>query len=242
MKKNIKKLTSERYKEKKNLGILIAVRSDSKRLPGKHFKIINDKLRLSVLDYCVKRCKKSKIKNIILCTSSNKNDNIFEKYANKNNVKIFRGSKNNVLKRHIDCAEKYNITDIVRITGDCPLVDKSIINSLLNIYKKNNYDYIGNITPPTFPDGLDVEIVKLSSLKKSLTENKSHANKEHVTIHIRGSNKYKKYNLLYNNDLSKIKWSVDTEIDLKLIKKITETFHPKIYFDWQEIYKLRKFN
>jgi len=236
-------LTSEKYKEKKIFAILIAVRSDSTRLPGKHFKIINEKLRLSMLDYCIKRCKKSKIQNIILCTSSNKNDDIFEKCAKKNKVKIYRGSKNNVLKRYIDCAEKYNVSDIVRITGDCPLVDKNMINNLLNIYKKNNYDYVSNITPPTFPDGLDVEFIRLSILKKSFNENKSNENKEHVTLHIRKSNKYKKYNLsYYKKDLSRIKWSVDTEIDLKLIKEIVATFHPKIHFDWKDIYKLKKFN
>lgn len=236
-------MTLEKYKEKRNFAILIAARSDSKRLPGKHFKIINDKLKLSVLDYCVKRCKKSKINNIILCTSINKNDNIFEKYSKRTKINLFRGSKNNVLKRYIDCAEKYNISDIVRITGDCPLVDKNMINNLLNIYKKNNYDYVSNITPPTFPDGLDVEIIKLSLLKQSFAENKSNENKEHVTMHIRKNYKYKKYNLShYKKNLSRIKWSVDTEIDLKLIKKIVTTFHPKIHFDWKDIYKLKKFN
>ena len=72
----------EKYKKKK-FAILIAARSDSVRLPGKHLKIINEKRKLSVLDYCIKRCRKSKIQDIILCTSSNKNDNIFEKYAKK---------------------------------------------------------------------------------------------------------------------------------------------------------------
>lgn len=236
-------MTSEKYKDKKIFGILIAVRSDSTRLPKKHFKIINDKLKLSVLDYCIRRCKKSKIKNIILCTSNNKNDNIFERYAKKNKVKIFRGSKNNVLKRYIDCAEKYNVSDVVRITGDCPLVDKNIINNLLSIYKKNNYDYVSNVTPPTFPDGLDVEIIKLSALKKSFNENKSLLNKEHITLHIRKNNKFKRYNMTYDkNNLSKIRWTVDTENDLKLIKKIVMEFHPKIHFEWKKIYKLRKFN
>lgn len=235
-------MTSEKSKAKKKFGILIAVRSDSKRLPGKHFKIINDKLKLSVLDYCIKRCKNSKIQNIILCTSSNKNDNIFEEYAKKSKVKIFRGSKNNVLKRYIDCAEKYCISDIVRITGDCPLVDKNIINNLLNIYNKNDYDYVSNVTPPTFPDGLDVEIVKLLALKRSYADNKSHLNKEHITLHIRKSNEYKKHNMIYKNNLSKIRWTVDTTNDLKLIKKIIVKFHPKIHFGWKEIYKLREFN
>ena len=228
---------------RRKFGILIAVRSDSMRLPGKHFKILNDKLKLSVLDYCIKRCKKSKVQDIFLCTSKNKNDNIFIEYAKKNNIKIFRGSKNNVLKRYIDCAEKHNISEIVRITGDCPLVDKNIINNLLNIYKKNNYDYVGNVTPPTFPDGLDVEIINLGALKKSLLENKSHLNKEHITLHIRHDNKYKKYNLSSKkNNLSKIRWTVDTENDLKIIKKIVMKFHPKIHFDWEDVYKLKEFN
>ncbi|MDA7801190.1 glycosyltransferase family protein [Candidatus Pelagibacter sp.] len=235
-------MTLERYKLKKKFGILIAARSDSSRLPGKHFKIINEKLNLSVIDYCIKRCKKSKVKNIILCTSNNKNDDVFEKYSKKNNIKVFRGSKNNVLKRYIDCAEKYKISDIIRITGDCPLVDKYIINNLLNIYKEKDYDYVGNVNPSTFPDGLDVEIIKLSMLKKSFTENKSRSNREHVTLHIRKNNKYKKYNMTYKNNLSRIRWTLDTENDLKLIKKIAMTFHPKIHFEWKEIYKLRKFN
>tara|TARA_X000000950_G_scaffold96176_1_gene121416 strand:+ start:11009 stop:11716 length:708 start_codon:yes stop_codon:yes gene_type:complete len=235
-------LILEKYKKKK-FAILIAARSDSARLPGKHFKIINEKRKLTVLDYCIKRCRKSKIKDIILCTSSNKNDNIFEKYAKKNKIKVFRGSKNDVLKRYIDCCEKYNLSDIVRITGDCPLVDKDIINNLLNIYLKNNYDYASNVCPPTFPDGLDVEIVKLSILKKSFIENKSVLNKEHVTLNIRKNTKYKKYNMSYNKkNLSKIRWTVDTKKDLRFIKKIVMKFHPKIHFSWQEIYKLKRFN
>jgi spore coat polysaccharide biosynthesis protein SpsF (cytidylyltransferase family) len=236
-------LTSEKFRKIKKFGILIAVRSDSKRLPGKHFKVINDKLKLSVLDYCIKRCKSSNVNNIILCTSNNQNDKIYERYAKKNDIKIFKGSKNNVLKRYIDCAEKFKISDIIRITGDCPLVDKNIINSLLNIYKKNNYDYVSNITPPTFPDGLDVEIFSLLSLKKSLLENKSSLNKEHVTFHIRKNYKYKKFNMTYSNkNLSKIRWTVDTENDFKLVKDIVMEFHPKIHFDWKAIYKSGKFN
>ncbi len=236
-------MTLERYKVKKKIGIFIAARSDSSRLPGKHFKIINKKLNLSVIDYCIKRCKKSKIKDIFLCTSNNKNDDVFQKYCKKNKIKIFRGNKNNVLKRFIDCARKYDISDIIRITGDCPLVDLNIINKLLNIYKKKNYDYVCNVNPSTYPDGLDVEIIKVSALKRSLIENTSNLNKEHVTLHIRKSNKFKKYNMTFNKkNLSKIRWTVDTENDLRLVKKIVMKFHPKIHFGWQTIYKLNKFN
>ena len=64
-------------------------------------------------------------------------------------------------------------------------MDKDIINNLYNIYLNNNYDYVSNVCPSTFPDGLDVEIVKLSILKRSFIENKSTSNKEHVTLNIR---------------------------------------------------------
>lgn len=234
--KNLKKLILENYKKQSKVGILIPVRSDSKRLPGKHLKILNNRSKLTMLDYCIKRCKKSKIKDIILCTSYNKNDDIYETYAKKNKINIFRGSKNNVLKRFIDCSEKYNLTDIVRITGDCPLVDKNIINNLLKIYRRGDYDYVSNITPPTFPDGLDVEIVSLVALKKSFSENKTDENREHVTLHIRKNINYKKFNMINYIDLSKTKWSVDNITDLELIKKIINHFHPKIYFDWKKIY------
>ena len=241
LKKNLKKLTLENYKKKSKFGILIPVRSDSKRLPGKHFKIINARSRLTVLDYCIRRCKKSKIKNIIICTSHHKNDDVFETYAKKNKINIFRGSKNNVLKRFIDCSEKNNLTDIIRITGDCPLVDKNIINNLLRIYIRGGYDYVSNVAPPTFPDGLDVEIISLLTLKKSFYENKTKENREHVTFHVRKNINYKKFNMMNNIDLSKIKWSVDTMSDLKLIKKIAKYFHPDIYFNWKKIYYFGKF-
>ena len=162
-------MISERYKQKKSFGILIAVRSDSKRLPGKHFKIINEKLKLSVLDYCIKILKKSKIKNIILCTKS-QNDNIFEEYAKKANINIFRGKT--MFWKGILVVEKNNIKHNC-ITGDCPLVDSNIINSLVSIYNNNNYDYVSNVNPASYPDGLDVEIIKLSLLKKSLLDDKS---------------------------------------------------------------------
>lgn len=236
-------MTSGIFKKYKNFGILIAVRSDSKRLPGKHFKIINNKINYSVLDYCIKRCKNSKIKNIIICTSTSKNDDIFENYSIKHKIKLFRGSKNNVLKRHIDCAKKYNISEIIRITGDCPLIDKDIINSLLEIYINNDYDYVSNVMPSTFPDGLDVEIIKLSALKKSFSENNGSLNKEHVTLHIRKSKKYKKYNFSHGGpNLSKIRWTVDTENDLRIIKDIVKSFHPRIHFNWKDIYNLGTFN
>ena len=84
------------------------------------------------------------------------------------NINLFRGDENNVLKRFIDCAKENSITNIIRITADCPLVDPDIIDKCLSIHLKRKLDYTSNILKLTYPDGLDVEVVKLDALVKSL--------------------------------------------------------------------------
>ena len=226
----------------RNIGILIAARSDSSRLPKKHFKIINDNFNLSAIDYCIKRLKKTKIKKIFLCTTKRKVDTVFKNICKKNKIKLFKGSTSNVLKRYINCAKKNNIKDIIRITGDCPLIDINLIKKLLNIYIYKNYDYVSNTAPSSFPDGLDVEIVKLSALERSYLLNRSQKNLEHVTFFIKKSKKFKKFNLKYKKNLSNIRWTLDTHKDLILIKSIVNHFHPKIHFSWIDIEKVKKFN
>ena len=74
---------------------------------------------------------------------------------------------------------------MVRITGDCPLVDSKIVDSLIEKFISNNVNYASNINPPTFPDGLDVEVIAFSSLKKAYMKSKDKFDLEHVTPFIR---------------------------------------------------------
>ena len=168
------------------IAIFLAARSGSKRLPNKHFLKLNSKLR--VIDLCILRLKKTKlVHKIFLCTTKNKNDQKFKKVCEKNNIEIFRGSSSNVLKRLIDCAKKNSIKIIVRITGDCPIIDPALVDKCIKLHFKKKSEYTSNTLYRSFPDGLDVEIITLDALVKSQKMDNTRINKEHVTPFIRKS-------------------------------------------------------
>ena len=223
----------------KQTAIFLAARSGSKRLPNKHFLKLNDELMS--IDLCIKRLKLSKkIKNIFLCTTKLKADEKFKNICKKHNINFFAGENKNVLKRFIDCATKNLISNVVRITADCPLIDYKLIDKCFMEHTKNNYDYTSNVLSLSFPDGLDVEIIKTNTLKKSYKLCKSSYNQEHVTPFIKDSKIFKKKNVKNIKDFSDRRWTLDKKKDFYFIKKISNSFYPKIDFSWQEILKREK--
>ena len=227
-------------KPQSDIGIFLAARSRSKRLPNKHFYKLNSKY--SVIDICIRRLKKTKnINKIFLCTTKKKEDDKFKKVCEKHGINLFRGSENNVLKRFIDCAKKNSIKNIVRITADCPLVDSKIIDKCLEIHLKKKNDYTSNILKLTYPDGLDVEVIKLDALIKSFKlKKKDSFNKEHVTSFIRSSQLFKKYNLVSLENFSDRRWTLDHRRDLFFLKKVFKYFSPDINFSWKKLIKAEK--
>ena len=219
--------------------IFLAARSGSKRLPNKHFLKLNS--NNTVIDFCINRLKKSKIrKNIFLCTTKNKEDNKFEDVCKKHKIKIYRGNEKNVLKRFIDCAEDNSIKTIVRITGDCPLIDPKIIDKCINLHFKMKSDYTTNTLKLSFPDGLDVEVINLNSLIKSQKYSKNKYNKEHVTPYIRKSKIFKKQNFQNPKNYSNRRWTLDDREDLIFIKKAVNYFSSNIHFSWKDLIKAEK--
>lgn len=228
-------------KNNHQIAILLAARSDSKRLPNKHFLKINSKLK--VIDLCILRLKKTKLVNkIFLCTTKKKQDYKFKNICKLHNIKLFQGSTNNVAKRFIDCAKKNSIKTIVRITADCPIIDSKIMDECIKFHFKKKNDYTSNTLKPTFPDGLDVEVIELDKLIKSQLLSKSKNNKEHVTLFLRKSKLFKKYNYKNNINYSNRRWTLDNKMDHIFLKKVTNYFKPKIYFTWKELIKAERYN
>tara|TARA_B100001057_G_C22848809_1_gene950123 strand:+ start:2087 stop:2794 length:708 start_codon:yes stop_codon:yes gene_type:complete len=226
---------------KKKIAIFLAARSGSRRLPNKHFLKINLKLR--IIDLCILRLKKAKLVNkIFLCTTKRKNDLKFKEVCDTNNIKIFRGSTNNVLKRFIDCAKENSIETIVRITADCPIIDPKLIDKCIKLHFAKKSDYTSNTLMRSFPDGLDVEIINLGTLLKSQKINKTALNKEHVTAFIRSSQIFKKNYIDNAVSYGNRRWTLDYLKDFHFLKKVIKHFSPKIYFSWKNIIKAEKKN
>ena len=168
--------------------IIIQCRVGSKRLPNKILLKINNKY---LIEFMIKNLKRlGKNYEIIICAPDTKKDKIFKKISNKLGIKYYFGSEKNVLQRYYFAAKKFNAETIIRLTSDCPLIDINLIKKITNLYEQNNYDYVSNVNPPTFPDGMDVEVFNFKTLK-SIYKATDKDDKEHVTKLIRYSNNFK---------------------------------------------------
>ena len=137
----------------RNISVIIQARMGSSRLPGKIMKEIIDK---PMIEYLLDRVSKSKMINEIIVATSDKKENIeFIDFLKSKNVNYFVGDEEDVLCRYYLSAKKYNITDIVRITADCPIVDSKVIDNIVKKYIEDDVDYTSNIFPRSFPKGLD---------------------------------------------------------------------------------------
>ena len=207
---------------KKNIGIIIQARLGSKRFPKKILSKIDKKIILEIL---IKRLKKINFTNkVIIATTTNKIDEKIIKIAKKNNIDYFCGSENDVLDRYYCCAKKFNLTDIVRITSDCPFSDPLLIEKMYKKYSVSNFDYLSNVIIPTFPDGLDVEFFNFKTLKKTWKLAKNLYEREHVTYHMINNYNIKKFNYENTYDLSMERITLDTLEDLERIKSFYFSF------------------
>jgi len=225
---------------KKKIGCIIEARTTSKRLPN---KVLLPVLGKPILYWLINRIKKIKeIDEIILATTTNKTDDVLVNFAKKNNIKFFRGSEENVVSRVFKAARKYNIKTIVEITGDCPVVDINIVRQLIEIYKKNTAEYVNNNNYRSYPDGMDVQIFDVNSIKKTLRFTKNKKELEHVGLfQMRNPKKIKTINIIApkNYFFPSMGLTLDEKKDYILLKKIIEYFGRKNpYFSCEEIIKL----
>mgnify|MGYP003994651321 FL=1 len=156
-----------------NLAILQA-RMGSNRLPGKVLKMVNG---MPLLKYqCDRLLKSKKINKLIIATSIDVLDNDIEEFAKINQIKCYRGSLDNVLERYYLCAKEFkssagiNGLNIIRITGDCPIIDSELVDEVIFYFEKNECNYASNTLIPTFPDGMDIEIFDFKALEVAYNE------------------------------------------------------------------------
>ena len=219
---------------------IIQARMSSKRLPG---KVLLPLCGYPVIEHVVRRVKEcKKINTIVVATSKSKADWPIVNWCKKNKINFFQGSLNDVLDRYYKASILFKADIIVRVTGDCPVIDPKILDEVIIRFKKKNYDFYslgGN-----FPDGLDCQVFTFKALKKSSIEAKLKSDREHVGTYIENTNRnsfkigaYKKF-----KKLSHHRWTIDEPRDYKFLKKIFDklfkNFNENFYT--KEILKLLK--
>lgn len=202
---------------------IIQARMGSSRLPGKMLMTLGNKPAfLHVVDH-VRDCKT--VNEIVLATTDTLLDNGLARLVEEKGILVFRGSENDVLDRYYQAAKQSNGDVIVRITGDCPLIDSSVIDSVVEVFLQSGgkYDYVSNIHPPTFPDGLDVEVFSFGALEKAWEEAELSSEREHVTPYIwKHPEIFSAFNVSNDIDLSTERWTLDTQEDLDFLHLVIQ--------------------
>ena len=223
----------------KKIVAIIQARLTSSRFPEKILQKIENETLIELL---IKRLKKSKyLDKIVLAIPNNKENKLLRNKISKN-IEIFSGSENDVLDRYFEAAKKFKAKIIVRICGDCPLIDPNVVDKIVNFYKKNDFDYVSNTIRPTYPDGLDVEVFNFETLRTVWMKAKLNTDREHVTKFIINNKEFKKKNILYKENLSQLRLTVDEKIDLEQVRQIYYKLKKHKNFGIEEINKLYKKN
>ena len=177
----------------------------------------------------IDRLKRSqKIDRLVVATSKNPDDQSIAALCEELDVDVYRGNLNNVLDRFYQAARQYHPDHIVRLTGDCPLIDPDVVDELITFYLDKDCDYASNCRPPSYPDGLDIEVFTFSALEKAWKESVRPDEKEHVIVYIvTHPDQFRIANYKYHQDLSHLRWTVDEPEDLDFVKRVFEALYPE---------------
>ncbi len=208
-----------------NIGIIVPVRYDSKRLPGKVLKKINSK---QVVKYIYERLEQTSVptQNIVFATSNEESDDIIENFCKDQSYPCYRGSKNNVALRLLNCAKYYDFDAFIRICGDNIFTDKDLINSMIEIFKNNTYDVVTNTPIRTFPYGISVEIIRTKFFDDVYAKFKNSSDFEHVTKYIYDNiSNFNVYTYKSNDEkYARVHLALDTQKDFEIITQIINKF------------------
>jgi len=217
---------------------IVQARMGSLRFPGKVMQLVTDK---TVIEVLIDRLKKSKrLDEIVVATTTEHSDNALTGFLEAKKISVVRGARDDVLGRYVKAAKIMKAGVVVRITGDCPLVDCELVDDLVADYQKGGADYVSNIDPPSFPDGLDVEVFSFEALLKADAKAKEKYQREHVTPFLRNNDLFRTRNVSHSIDLSMHRWTVDEPTDLALMRRIFEYLAPEKEFAWEEVLKLKE--
>lgn len=217
---------------------LVQARMGSTRLPGKVLKSIVNKPMIELL--LTRLSQSNELDEIVVAASEEVQNDKLQSVVESLGYQCTRGSEKDVLNRFYESAKLLKADVVVRITGDCPLVDSGLIDKCIQGYKNSKVDYFSNVDPASYPDGLDIEVMSFASIERANNETDSEFDREHVTPYIRNSDSFSKSSMTHIEDLSNQRWSVDEPEDLVVVTNIFEHFSPNILFNWKQVLELRR--
>jgi len=208
-----------------NLGILQA-RMSSSRLPGKVLKPI---LGRPMILLQIERIRDARhVDRLVVATSTDASDDVLVERCEAEGVECARGSLEDVLDRFYQVARKFVPAHVIRLTGDCPLADPNMLDDVMAFHIEGGFDYTSNaLDDLTFPNGLDVEVMRFDCLERAWQEARLPSEREHVTPYFYNSpGRFRLGSYRGERDLSSLRWTVDEPEDLEFVRRVYEALYP----------------
>ncbi|MBN1305126.1 MAG: glycosyltransferase family protein [Anaerolineales bacterium] len=230
----------------------------SSRLPGKVLQEINGKPMLQRVVDRVSRA--SLVDEVIVATTVDPSDDPVAGYCQTNNILHTRGSLYDVLDRYYQTARQYQADIVVRITGDCPVIDPVEVDHVVQVSRETGADFTSNRLPPpwgrSYPIGLDTEVCSRLLIEQAWRRAAEKHQREHVMPYFYEGVELQTVNsslatgistrgfhialLNHEPDYGRLRWTVDTPEDLEFIRQVFDRFDGRDDFSWQDILKLLK--
>jgi len=219
-------LSDKKNSERKKVIAVIQVRIGSTRLPRKAIRKIFGKTLVEWIAYRLSFSRE--IDGVVLSTANTRENDVLALHAKEISIPCYRGSESDLISRLLNTAEKFNADAIVRVTGDCPLVDPALLDRLVADYRKNSttVDFLSTMHPPTFPDGLDLEILPMRTLRRLDSEVTDPLYREWLTTTIlENLSRFNTRHLTHSPNISHMRFTVDYEEDMRFVAEIFRHLH-----------------
>lgn len=179
-----------------------------------------------VLWHVIQRARKVlELERVIVATSKEPQDDVIEKRCKEWSVPCYRGDEKDVLDRYYRAAALQGLKVVVRITADCPLIDPMVVSQVIRQFLQARCDYASNVHPPTYPDGLDCEVMTIEALEVAWEETGASMpfDREHVTPYIwrnggSSDSRFFMTNVSSTGNYANLRWTVDTADDLERVR------------------------
>ncbi len=207
---------------------IVQARMSSTRLPGKTLADVDGEPMLALLLRRLAHARQ--IDTIVIATSTDALDDPIADLCLNIGVELSRGPRQDVLNRFLIAIGERD-GPIVRVTGDCPLIDPSVVDETVKRFMSvPNCAYASNVQPRTYPDGLDVEVFDAAALRAIAGESPGAYDREHVTSAIRAQpERFRQAVLIAAQDLGELRWTVDEPVDLQFIQAVVRRLGDRRY-------------